>query len=240
LVQAQYLVLDQGAPDDKALPVNEVKTIRVLHGRRNLTASFWAVARANLNKVKNLGRHPLLVGADFRHSFRALAILVIRLAMLMRIARPKDAPAIWSIIAPVIRAGETYTLDQDMSEEHALAYWMGPDKETFVAEEYGIILGTYYMRPNQGGGGRHICNCGFMVSADATGRGVARRMCEHSLAHARSHGYRGMQFNFVMSTNERAVSLWQKLEFEIVGRLPHAFHHPVQGHVDAFVMFQSL
>lgn len=160
--------------------------------------------------------------------------------MLIRTARPEDAPAVWSIIEPVIRAGETYTLDRDMTETDALAYWLGPDKETFIAEEDGTILGTYYMRPNRAGGGSHVCNCGFMTSADATGRGVARRMCEHALAHARSRGYRAMQFNFVASTNERAVRLWQKLGFEIVGRLPLAFHHPVHGYVDALVMFQAL
>ena len=164
----------------------------------------------------------------------------MRIAMLIRTAQPEDAPAIWSIIEPIIRAGETYTLDHDMTEEHALAYWMGPDKETFVAEEGGIVLGTYYMRPNQAGGGRHVCNCGFIVNDKASGRGIAGRMCEHALSHARSRGYRGMQFNFVVSTNERAIRLWQKLGFEIVGRLPLAFHHPVQGHVDALVMFQSL
>lgn len=161
-------------------------------------------------------------------------------AMLIRTTRPEDAPAIWSIIEPVIRAGETYTLDRDMTEEQALAYWTGSDKETFVAEEDGIILGTYYVRANQAGGGRHVCNCGFMVSATATGRGIAGHMGEHALAHARSRGYRAMQFNFVVSTNERAVRLWQKLGFEIVGRLPLAFHHPAHGDVDALVMFQTL
>src|SRR4051794_12643618 len=123
-------------------------------------------------------------------------------AMLIRIARPEDDAAIWSIIELIIRAGETYTLDRDMTKEDALAYWMGRDKETFVAEEYGTILGTYYMRPNQAGGGRHVCNCGFMTRVNAMGRGVARCMCEHALAHARSRGYRGMQFNFVVSANE--------------------------------------
>lgn len=160
--------------------------------------------------------------------------------MLIRTAHPQDASAVWSIIEPTIRAGETYTLDRDMTETDALAYWLGADKETFIAEEDGTILGTYYMRPNRAGGGSHVCNCGFMTSADAMGRGVARRMCEHALTHARSRGYRGMQFNFVVSTNERAVHLWQKLGFEIVGRLPLAFHHPVHGYVDALVMFQAL
>src|SRR5206468_4187915 len=128
----------------------------------------------------------------------------ISIAMPIRTPRPEDRSAIWSMIEPVIRAGETYTLDQNMGENDALAYWSGSDKETFVAAEDAPILGTYHMRPNQAGGGRHVCNCGFMTGANATGRGVARRMCEHALAHARSRGYRGMQFNFVVSTNERA------------------------------------
>jgi ribosomal protein S18 acetylase RimI-like enzyme len=161
-------------------------------------------------------------------------------AMPIRPARAEDNSAIWSILKPVIRAGETYTLDRDMSEVDALGYWLGADKETFVFEEGGAILGTYYMRTNQAGGGCHVCNCGFMTSVSATGRGIARRMCEHSLAHARSRGYQAMQFNFVVSTNERAVRLWQSLGFQTVGRLPRAFNHPAQGYVDALVMFQPL
>lgn len=160
--------------------------------------------------------------------------------MLIRKAEAGDAQAIAAIIMPTIRDGATYALDPDMSEADALAYWLGPDRETFVAEEDGAILGTYYMRPNQAGGGRHVCNCGYMTSRAATGRGVARRMCQHSLAHARLRGYRAMQFNFVVSTNERAVRLWQSLGFEIVGRLPLAFRHPNHGYVDALVMYQAL
>ncbi|MET0405478.1 MAG: GNAT family N-acetyltransferase [Cystobacter sp.] len=160
--------------------------------------------------------------------------------MLIRKAEAGDARAIAAILLPTLREGTTYALDPDMREADALAYWLGPDKETFVAEEDGVILGTYYMRPNQAGGGRHVCNCGYMTSAAATGRGVARRMCAHSLEHARSRGYRAMQFNFVVSTNERAVRLWQSMGFDIVGRLPAAFLHPTAGEVDALVMFQRL
>jgi len=149
--------------------------------------------------------------------------------MRIRSARPEDSAALWSIIGPTIRAGETYTLDPHMSEADALAYWLGRDKETFVAEDDGAILGTYFMRPNQAGGGAHVCNCGYMTSAAATGRGIARQMCQHSLDNARARGYRAMQFNFVVSTNERAVRLWESLGFEIVGRLPLAFRHPTRG-----------
>lgn len=160
--------------------------------------------------------------------------------MQIRPAREDDAGAIWSIIGPTIRAGETYALEPDMSEAEALSYWMGTDRETFVAEEDGVVLGTYFIRANQAGGGKHVCNCGYVTSEAATGRGVARRMHEHSLHHARARGYRAMQFNFVVSTNERAVRLWQSLGYEIVGRLPLAFAHPTRGYVDALVMFQAL
>jgi L-amino acid N-acyltransferase YncA len=160
--------------------------------------------------------------------------------MLIRKAREEDAKAIAAIIVPTIREGTTYTLDRGMSEADALAYWLSLDKEIFVAEVDGAILGTYYMRPNQAGGGRHVCNCGYMTRAQATGRGVARAMGVHSLAHARARGYHAMQFNFVVSTNERAVRLWQSLGFQIVGRLPAAFDHPNDGLVDALVMYQLL
>ena len=160
--------------------------------------------------------------------------------MQIRPARTDDAPAIWAIIEPTIRAGETYTLDPDLSEGDGLAYWLGADKETFVAEDDGRVIGTYYMRPNQAGGGSHVCNCGYMTGVAATGRGVARKMCEHSLEHAKARGYRAMQFNFVVSTNERAVRLWEALGYGIVGRLPLAFKRPNGTYVDALVMFQAL
>lgn len=160
--------------------------------------------------------------------------------MNIRKTESSDAAAISGIILPIIREGSTYALDSDMSEADALAYWMGPDKETFVAEENGTILGTYYLRRNQAGGGGHVCNCAYMVHAPAVGRGIAQRMCEHSLDHARSKGYRAMQFNFVVSTNERAIKLWQYLGFEVVGRLPLAFCHPTAGYVDALVMYRQL
>lgn len=166
--------------------------------------------------------------------------MVAELPVIIRPAAVADAAAIWRIVEPVIRAGETYALDRDMGETAALQYWMGNDKTTFVAEDEGSVVGTYYVRPNQAGGGRHVCNCGYVTAAAASGRGVARKMCNHSLEYARKAGYRAMQFNLVVSTNERAVRLWQSLGFEIVGRLPGAFEHPAHGYVDAFVMYRDL
>ena len=158
----------------------------------------------------------------------------------VRRAIPEDASEIWRIIGPTIRAGETYALPSDLSQEAALAYWMAPEHDTFVAEAEGRVLGTYYMRANQRGGGGHVANCGYMTSTEAAGRGVARAMCEHSLGHARSKGFLAMQFNFVVSTNERAVRLWRSMGFDVVGTLPEAFDHPSRGYVDALVMYRKL
>src|SRR5258708_1910029 len=163
---------------------------------------------------------------------------------LVRPAQARDDDAIWGIIGPTIRAGETYALPRQMSRADALSYWKAPGHEVFVAEQVGegagLVLGTYYIRTNQQGGGSHVANCGYMTAPAASGRGVARAMCAHSLEHARARGFRAMQFNLVVSSNERAVALWQSLGFEIVGRLAGAFDHPRLGLVDAVVMYRTL
>ena len=158
----------------------------------------------------------------------------------IRPAQSTDHNMIWSILEPVIRAGDTYPLPRDLSKEDSLSYWFSEGHAVFVAEDGGTILGTYYLRGNQRGGGSHVANCGYMTASSATGRGVASAMCIHSMEHARRQGYRAMQFNFVVRTNERAVRLWQKLGFRIVGHLPKAFLHPQVGYTDAYVMYREL
>ncbi|HEY1994533.1 MAG TPA: GNAT family N-acetyltransferase [Edaphobacter sp.] len=160
--------------------------------------------------------------------------------MIIRPAGSSDHDAIWSILEPTIRAGETYTLPQDMDREQALAYWFSASHTVFIAEEGSEVLGTYYLRANQRGGGSHVGNCGYMTAAKASGRGVATAMCAHSLEYARSVGFRAMQFNFVVSSNLAAIHLWEKFGFATVGHLPGAFLHPSFGYVDALVMYRTL
>ena len=160
--------------------------------------------------------------------------------MLIRPALSSDVDGIWRILEPTIRTGETYALPRDLTREAALGYWLSPGHEVFVAEEREVLLGTYYLRANQQGGGAHVANGAYMVAPAATGRGIAQRMCEHSLEQARSRGFLAIQFNFVVSTNERAVRLWERLGFAVVGRLPKAFRHPSSGLVDALVMHRPL
>ena len=160
--------------------------------------------------------------------------------MQIREATTADFVQIWPIFGDIVAAGDTYGYATDTDQEQAEHLWMTLPVKTFVAEENGEILGTYYLKTNQAGPGQHVCNCGYMVSAAARGRGLATRMCEHSQDTARKLGYQAMQFNFVASSNSGAVRLWQKLGYDIVGRLPKAFNHPSLGMVDAFVMYKWL
>ncbi|MEZ6023083.1 MAG: GNAT family N-acetyltransferase [Hyphomonadaceae bacterium] len=159
--------------------------------------------------------------------------------MRIRQAEPSDWAGIWAILEPILRGGEHYALPRDWSEAQARAFWLRGD-ECFVAEDAGRILGTYYVRPNAQGGGAHVANGGYAVADDAAGRGVGRALCQHSLDEARRRGFRAMQFNFVIASNERAVHLWKRLGFAEAGRLPGAFAHPRLGYIDALVMFRAL
>ncbi len=158
----------------------------------------------------------------------------------IREATAADQDAIWDIFREVVAAGDTYAFDPGMSRHDALGYWFQADTQTYVAESRGRIFGTYILRPNQSGGGSHVANAAFMVAPDARGQGIGREIAEHCLSEARLLGFRAMQFNFVVSTNDSAVRLWQKLGFKIVGTLPSAFHHPEKGYVDVYVMYRSL
>ena len=160
--------------------------------------------------------------------------------MEIRLATGADFDGIWPIFHEIVAAGTTYAIDRETDRGGARRIWMEAPRETWVAVDGGVIVGTYYIKANQAGGGAHVCNCGYMVASDAQGRGIARAMCEHSQARAVEMGFLAMQFNFVLATNVGAIELWTKLGFEVVGRLPKAFDHPSEGMVDALVMFKGL
>jgi ribosomal protein S18 acetylase RimI-like enzyme len=158
----------------------------------------------------------------------------------IRAAGTADDDALWALLEPVLRAGETYALPRDWRRDEALAFWRQPAHAVFVAAAGGGVAGTYYLTANKPGPGDHVANCGYVTAPWAEGRGVARAMCRHSLAQARAHGFRAMQFNCVVATNHRAVRAWESLGFAVVGRLPGAFRHPRAGFVDALVMWRDL
>ncbi len=158
----------------------------------------------------------------------------------IRAATEADHDAIWDIFHAIVAAGDTYAFEPEMPRQEGLAYWFRADTRTYVAENDGRVVGTYILKPNQAGAGSHVANAAFMVAPDMRGLQVGRRMGEHCLGEARRLGFRAIQFNFVVSTNEAAVRLWKRLGFNIVGTLPGAFRHPEKGYVDVYIMFRSL
>jgi ribosomal protein S18 acetylase RimI-like enzyme len=158
----------------------------------------------------------------------------------IRSAKATDGEALWRILEPHIRAGETFAMPRDWSREQALTYWVASGHHVFVAKINGEVLGSYYLRANQLGPGDHVANAGYAVAPEASGRGIAQAMCLHSLDEAKRRGFAAMQFNIVVSSNTRAVALWQSCGFAIVGTVPGAFRHPVHGPVDTYVMWRTL
>ena len=152
-----------------------------------------------------------------------------------------DWGQVWPMVEKVFRAGETYAFSPEITEEGAQKVWIELPRETYIAiGQDNIILGTYFIKPNQPGLGAHVCNCGYIVSENARGQGVASCMCEHSQQEAVNLGFRAMQYNLVVSTNEGAIRLWKKLGFQVIGKLPKAFNSRSSGYVDALIMYKEL
>ena len=163
--------------------------------------------------------------------------------VMIRIRRfdKRDWPATWNMIEPVFRAGETYPYSPAIKQDEAYRAWIEQPAATYVATDTDDrITGSYYIKPNQPGLGSHVCNCGYIVAEIARGKGVASEMCEHSQREALAQGFRAMQYNLVVSTNEAAVHIWKKHGFDVTGVLPGAFRHQRLGFVDAYVMYKQL
>ena len=161
-------------------------------------------------------------------------------SLTIRVAEDRDRDDVWEIFRVTIAPGDAFVYEPNTPREEALGYWFAPGTRTYVAEQSGRIIGSYILRQNCPGLGNHVANAGFMVDPRARCSGVGRAMGLHALDEARRLGYRAMQFNFVISTNQSAVHLWQQLGFDIAGTLPGAFRHATKGFVDAYVMFRPL
>ena len=158
----------------------------------------------------------------------------------IRKAIPIDSKGIWKIINQVIATGDTYVFAPGSSMEKMLTYWCGHDKHTYIALLGGEIVGTFVIKDNQPDLGSHIANASYMTSPHASGQGIGKAMGEFSLEEAKRLGYKAMQFNIVVKSNDKAVRLWKKLGFNIIGEIPEAFNHRKDGLTNAYIMYRKL
>ncbi len=162
------------------------------------------------------------------------------MAITIHRAQPSDQTAVWQIIHSVIASGDTYVFDPRSSEAEMIDFWFGANKHTYVAKAEDQVVGTFIIKDNQPGLGSHVANASYMTSPEHFGKGIGTIMGKASLDIARELGYKAMQFNIVVSSNERAVRLWQRLGFKILGEIPEVFRHTKLGYVSAYVMWQKL
>ena len=162
----------------------------------------------------------------------------------IRDAAADDWVGIWPFFQEIVTARETYAYDPELTEKQGRALWMSPSADplsrTTVAVEDGTVLGSANMYPNRPGPGSHVASASFMVDSAARGKGVGRLLCQDMIDWATREGFRAIQFNAVVATNEPAVHLWQELGFAIIGTVPEAFNHPKLGYVGLHVMHRSL
>jgi ribosomal protein S18 acetylase RimI-like enzyme len=158
----------------------------------------------------------------------------------IRKANEADKEKVWKIIQAVLSTGDSYTFAPDSPKEKMLEFWFSTEKETYAAVLDEKLVGTFFLKANQPDLGSHICNAGYMVSPEAKGKGIGRKMAEFSLIEAKRLGFKAMQFNFVVKSNEIAVKLWLSLGFEIIGEIPEAFQHKDLGLVNALIMYRNL
>lgn len=161
-------------------------------------------------------------------------------AIYIRRANVDDHEKIAQILSPVFDAGETYAFPPGSSQDEIIAYWFSVGKKVYVAMSGGETVGTYFIQSNQPGLGSHVANAGYVVSKGCSGRGIGKIMAEHSLEEARQLGYKAMQFNLVVKSNEGAIALWKKMGFQVIGEIPGGFNHRQLGLINAYIMFRSL
>lgn len=163
-------------------------------------------------------------------------------SLLIRDATPEDWSAIWPFFHRIVAAGETYAYDRDMDEAGGRRMWMigAPGRTVVATDSGGTVLGTANMYANRQGPGAHVASASFMVDPDKAGRGTGRALGEHMIEWARASGFRAIQFNAVVETNEAAVKLWRSLGFEVLTTVPEAFDHPAHGYVGLLIMHRFL
>ena len=131
------------------------------------------------------------LGNEDRDSLDPSALATPTTPLQIRPLEPGDWPAVWALLEPVFRAGETFPHDPAITESEAQLAWVEQSQAVMVAVDgAGAVVGTYYLRPNSLALGAHVANAGYVVAEQARRQGIGSRLCQQSLQVARQLGFR--------------------------------------------------
>jgi ribosomal protein S18 acetylase RimI-like enzyme len=160
--------------------------------------------------------------------------------LIIRPASSDDLEDIWRMWKDIMDQKVYFAFDDQTTKEDIIKSWINLNNHCFVAEKVNSIVGAYILKPNQPGYGKHIANASYLVDTTFRGGGIGHQLCVHSIESAKKIGFRGMQFNFVVSTNTMAIRIWERYGFEIIGTIPGGFYHVEKGYVDVYIFFKDL
>ena len=148
----------------------------------------------------------------------------------------QDMAGVWN---EVVENGIAFPQEEALDAESAAAFF-ADQTPCGVAVEDERVVGLYILHPNNVGRCGHIANASYAVESAARGKGVGRMLVDNSLAKAKEHDFRVMQFNAVVATNSGARHLYEKLGFVQLGTIPGGFHMPDGSYADICLYYREL
>lgn len=160
------------------------------------------------------------------------------MALEIRPYREEDLAGMIRVWNEVVEAGNAFPQIDPLTMETAGAFFSSQTLTT-VADLDGRLFGLYILHPNNVGRCGHVANASYAVVPEARGCGIGRALVEDSLAQAAALGFRGLQFNAVVASNEGAIHLYESLGFKRVGTVPEGFLNGRGVYEDIHVFYRG-
>lgn len=149
-----------------------------------------------------------------------------------------DLAAMLPIWNEVVQAGNAFPQVDPMGADEARAFF-ATQSRTAVAEVDGRVIGLYILHPNNVGRCGHVANASYAVASSARGQGVGRALVQDSLRQLAPLGFRGLQFNAVVASNQGAIALYEQLGFARIGTIPGGFRNGQGAYEDMHVFYHE-
>jgi ribosomal protein S18 acetylase RimI-like enzyme len=146
-----------------------------------------------------------------------------------------QAAAIWN---SVVAEGTSFPGDEILSDEQAWEMFQA-QTASVCAMDNGEVVGVYILHPNNFGRCGHIANASYAVKAGLRGRGIGRALVLDCIEKAKTHGFKALQFNAVVTTNTAAIALYIKLGFRVIGTVPGGYRYNDGGYRDTLIMIKT-